>query len=552
MHSSSVTSVSAVAASSSDGHASAETQTLAERGTEGGTHGVMHGLIQLAVRIDLPHASKRTRLPQVAIEVPARSCLAEVLDDIIDAVGAPELSISWQARTPLGQPVDAGMPLGELGLVSGDCIVLMPHNGAQGTILKDAAESLVDVASVPAPSPLGVPTLVAACLAAAALLSGGARRVASAVADSDVAVTSTASALLAGGCLLFALVTWLLSVRATQKDRQHYAPAMVLAGATVAYAAAAAWVMVGGYTTFSEAASCSFGAGGLVPCRAPESTVGYSVIAACAATCGASILVVVAHPPALSAVRLGPFVSDHQRQAERSIARRIVMWVAAASSAASVGLLSSWAWFLPHASVTSVAAVCEAVSLVMLVILAHVSIRFAGLKLPTLPGPGTDIEHCEDIQPDADEHAERATAIHSGAIAGVCAVAIWGCVRIGLDSAGGFPQALVVCVGAAIGLHSVRHSDRLSQWLLWCWATSTIVASALVAAHSPQSLSLWAWVPPILMCFGALTHTRWAGVLDRLSPTTIAWLERLETLALVACIPLALHLAGVFEMLRSM
>ena len=40
--------------------------------------------------------------------------------------------------------------------------------------------------------------------------------------------------------------------------------------------------------------------------------------------------------------------------------------------------------------------------------------------------------------------------------------------------------------------------------------------------------------------------------MGHLEPTTIVWFERAEALALAACLPLAAHLAGLFDLIRGL
>ena len=55
-----------------------------------------------------------------------------------------------------------------------------------------------------------------------------------------------------------------------------------------------------------------------------------------------------------------------------------------------------------------------------------------------------------------------------------------------------------------------------------------------------------------LIVVAMLSVPVWAGKLQQIEPTTIVWFERAEALALAACLPLAAHLAGLFEFIRGL
>lgn len=44
----------------------------------------------------------------------------------------------------------------------------------------------------------------------------------------------------------------------------------------------------------------------------------------------------------------------------------------------------------------------------------------------------------------------------------------------------------------------------------------------------------------------------WVPKVQDLEPTTMVWLERAESLAVAACLPLALQVIGVFAMIRGL
>ena len=119
-----------------------------------------------------------------------------------------------------------------------------------------------------------------------------------------------------------------------------------------------------------------------------------------------------------------------------------------------------------------------------------------------------------------------------------------------------FVQALCVTTAGAVVLHAARHGRALASWALMLLAMTACLATCLCATHAVANSGLAeAWAPILVACLvllAMLSAPLWASKVAGLEPTTIAWFERIESLAIAASLPLAAHLAGVFVLIRGL
>lgn len=73
-----------------------------------------------------------------------------------------------------------------------------------------------------------------------------------------------------------------------------------------------------------------------------------------------------------------------------------------------------------------------------------------------------------------------------------------------------------------------------------------------MALSASRSGSLIALIGSVVIIAVLVSVALWISTVPTLEPTTIVWLERLESLCLAASLPLALHLLDVFGMLRGL
>ena len=114
----------------------------------------------------------------------------------------------------------------------------------------------------------------------------------------------------------------------------------------------------------------------------------------------------------------------------------------------------------------------------------------------------------------------------------------------------GYTAALCAASAGAVLAHAMRHRSILALWSLWSWGMTSIAAIGLCLLFAGKNTPL--------LCIGALgalictTAPLWAHHIKTLSPTTLNWLERFESLAVAATIPLAAHLLGIFSLIRGL
>lgn len=122
-------------------------------------------VLRLTVRF---HVGGYHREADVAL--PAGSALADLLPEIATLCGAPRISRPWHAMTAAGTALDLAVPLHQTSLDHGSVVVLSPRHESVAPVLRDAAESLADIASFPV-SGLACVSAIAGCLGLIAVSS---------------------------------------------------------------------------------------------------------------------------------------------------------------------------------------------------------------------------------------------------------------------------------------------------------------------------------------------------------------------------------------------
>ncbi|QGU06468.1 hypothetical protein COCCU_02570 [Corynebacterium occultum] len=194
------------------------------------------------------------------------------------------------------------------------------------------------------------------------------------------------------------------------------------------------------------------------------------------------------------------------------------------------------------------AAVVAAVLLILLAAPAAGS-QLAGLKVPALPSAGQDLKASDRPDPDIMDRAHRAVHIHEGIILGALLGLLPAVLMVGL-SGGGFAQALGVSTAGALLLHSARHRSPLATWALFLGALGGLAAVVLAAVQGPGHPTQLGVA--MVAALATLSAPLWAGKIPELEPTTVVWLERAESLAIITLFPLAAQLMGIFAMIRGL
>lgn len=220
----------------------------------------------------------------------------------------------------------------------------------------------------------------------------------------------------------------------------------------------------------------------------------------------------------------------------------LVAYVAATCALLASGALGVW---LPGPLAPPALTLLAGVLAVMAT--PGVATRAAGLTVPRVPTAGEEFDRSDAYQDDVDARSTTAAAIAtalSAAIATCCVPAV-----LWVGRAGGV-WACALCLGAAGALvvYASRHHWAGPRLCLTAVALAAVVAAAAAAAQvgHPACIAL-----ACLAALAATTTVIWAPRVADLEPTTVVWFERAEIAATIAVIPLAVHLTGLFDMIRG-
>ena len=238
----------------------------------------------------------------------------------------------------------------------------------------------------------------------------------------------------------------------------------------------------------------------------------------------------------------------------RALSKRVV---AALTTAAVLLVLASAALSLPSASITGAFAgaliACGVLGLALAPMLAT---KLSGIPIPRLPTAGQELtttDHAGARTRSAEEKslalAKRTHDVHAGIVSGIAAMVVPALLAVGTEGEI-FAQMLCLAVAGAVCLHAARHHHGAAVWALLL-----VVAAAVIAIGS----SIWAGLDQpgaigvaLVVMVAASASPVWAPKVRDLEPTTMVWLERAESLAVAACLPLALQVIGVFAMIRGL
>ena len=174
--------------------------------------------------------------------------------------------------------------------------------------------------------------------------------------------------------------------------------------------------------------------------------------------------------------------------------------------------------------------------------------RAAGLTVPRVPTAGEEFDRSDDYQHDVDARSAAAATIASAisaAIAVCCVPALWWLGRAG----GAWTFAFCLGVAAALVVYASRQHWAVPRACLTAVALSAVIAAAAAAARTghPACIAVAA-----LASIAAAATVAWAPRVPDVEPTTIVWFERAEIAATIAVIPLAVHLTGLFGLIRGL
>lgn len=227
---------------------------------------------------------------------------------------------------------------------------------------------------------------------------------------------------------------------------------------------------------------------------------------------------------------------------------RVTSAILTGSALLTSGALAVW---LPSPDAPAAAVVLASIAAVMLT--PSVATRAAGLRIPRVPTAGQEFGIADDYQEDVDDRSAAARAITAGisVAAAVCAVPAFVALT---RSGGGWVFALCLCASGALIIHASRHHDTAPRLSLGGTAMTALACGVAAVAVTAQAGGAH---PALLIAAGvtalaAATAVLWASHVPDLEPTTLVWLERTEAAAIIAVIPLAVKLTGVFDLIRGL
>ena len=176
--------------------------------------------------------------------------------------------------------------------------------------------------------------------------------------------------------------------------------------------------------------------------------------------------------------------------------------------------------------------------------------RVAGLRVPRIPTAGEEFSLSDGYQPDVDDRARQARSVAAGMTTGAGVAAVPALLVLGWWS-GPWPMALCACSLGAVTFHAARLHYRLPRTALTAVALAAVVACGvaggrMVPVH-PAALAV-----AVVFGLAAASAVLWVPRIPDLEPTTVVWFERAEAVALIASLPVAVHVAGMFTLARGL
>lgn len=219
----------------------------------------------------------------------------------------------------------------------------------------------------------------------------------------------------------------------------------------------------------------------------------------------------------------------------------------ACTSGAVTACSAVGAWF---PAVTAPAALGVLACVLAVMVTPGVASRAAGLRIPRIPTAGEEFDTSDGYQADVDTRSARAVTIAGAmtAASAVCAVPALGVLGW---RGGAWVLGFSLCTAGAVGLHALRHHYAVPRSALVGFALAAALAGVGAAARTPNPHPV-AVAVAILAVLLVGSAPLWAPRLGELEPTTVVWFERAEMAAIIAVIPLAVHLTGTFAMIRGL
>jgi type VII secretion integral membrane protein EccD len=185
--------------------------------------------------------------------------------------------------------------------------------------------------------------------------------------------------------------------------------------------------------------------------------------------------------------------------------------------------------------------------------LPRLAARLSRLPLPVLPTRSDDLA-LVDEQPDLDllrSHTELGRELFLGMLAGCVATAAGCCVVL---AAAGTPAALTLTgLGLLVFLLPVRRVDDLAQRSIRIVGVISAAAAGAITLTSVHPDDARAWLPEVLLVSGLFVAGLGAAAgRARAAPTTRRAVDLVETMAVIALLPVAAVVIQVFSTVRHL
>ena len=139
--------------------------------------------------------------------------------------------------------------------------------------------------------------------------------------------------------------------------------------------------------------------------------------------------------------------------------------------------------------------------------------------------------------------------MHAGIVSGIACLVVPALLSVA-STGDIFAQMVCLAVAGAVCLHAARHHHNVAVWALLLVVAAAVVAvgiSVWVGLQQPFAIGV-----ATVVGLAAAASPLWVPRIRDIEPTTMVWLERAESLAVAACLPLALQVMGVFAMIRGL
>ena len=179
-----------------------------------------------------------------------------------------------------------------------------------------------------------------------------------------------------------------------------------------------------------------------------------------------------------------------------------------------------------------------------------VATRAAGLTVARVPTAGEEFDRSDAYQPDVDARSSTAATVAGAISAGIAAATIPALLALSTRGSA-WTFAFCLCVAGALIIYASRHHWALARVCLTAVALVAVVGSSISISRIDDAH------PALITCAALITLAAaatvlWAKRVPDLEPTTVVWFERAEIAAIIAVIPLAVHLTGLFDLIRGL